>query len=51
MVPELSPEISSDYIRQMLESIKASTERLEEEVSVMAEMLESFSVNMPKEMI
>ncbi len=46
----LSEELSQDSIKQMLQFIKASMEQVAEEVSVMAETLESLSVNTFKEM-
>ncbi len=44
------PNISLDSINMMLVSIKASMEHLEDEVSDMAEMLESSLVNTSKVM-
>ncbi len=49
-VSESQPDISSNSISMMLKSIVDSMARLEEEVSVMAEMLESLSVNTSKGM-
>jgi len=50
MASELAPGTFQDYIKQTLLSIKVSMEHLEDEVSGMAETLESLSVNTFKEM-
>lgn len=42
---EQPPGISGSYIESMLKSIKVSMELLQEEVSGMAETLESFCLN------
>jgi len=49
-VSEPLPNISKSYIESMLISIKDSMVHLEDEVSDMAEMLESLSHNTFKEM-
>ncbi len=47
---ELQGDTSLNFIKQTLLSIKDSMEHLQDEVSAMAEMLESLSVNISPEM-